>query len=378
MAAAAAGVRSALVVDLGWTETTVTSLYEYREVRCTRSVRGGRLLLEEVHDLVRKTVMQDRSEDVGEGEGDRIISFDECEDIVCRLVWCRRATNGLGELSGEGLPTVQEQDESDLPSRPATGRGDTVSIPLRTSHPRLEPQLPFEKLADVCEKTFLDLQCGASSFDDHEIPIHLLLYQHLLQLPVDVRGACMSRIIFTGGCTNIPGLKGRIFDEVSELVHTRGWDPVQGKVVQQLRSSLKLRRSGRKDADGPASIATQVEDTEQDGVWHDAANAVPETDPVEEQVKKGWERRKYVHGVLRCIESLGSWTGASMVCQLKVPAMSTIDRDAWLLQGENGASRPGDVDVRAQQRQSLGPGGLLRAVGGSGQANWTLGAWGYV
>jgi len=74
---------------------------------------------------------------------------------------------------------------------------------------------------------------------------------------------------------------------------------------------------------------------------------------------------------MRAIESLGPWSGASLITQLKAPAIATIDRDIWQQQGAAGASRATEVDPKGQ-RQSLGPGGLIRGAASS----WTLGVWG--
>ncbi|UZP39954.1 hypothetical protein NXS19_007770 [Fusarium pseudograminearum] len=71
---------------------------------------------------------------------------------------------------------------------------------------------------------------------------------------------------------------------------------------------------------------------------------------------------------------LGPWIGGSLLCQLKVPAMAVIDRDAWLQHGASGASRPSDVDYKVQQRQSMQAGGYGRG----GYGNWTLGVWGSI
>ena len=75
------------------------------------------------------------------------------------------------------------------------------------------------------------------------------------------------------------------------------------------------------------------------------------------------------------LHTLGPWAGASLVCQLKIPALATIERDLWLQQGPGGACRPSEVDAKAQQRQSVGAGGLIRSSGGH-HASWTLGIWG--
>jgi actin-related protein len=386
VSAVGAGVRSALVVDLGWNETTVTSVYEYREVRCTRSVRGGKLLLEELHRTLRDVINQEqgyglRASDRKDDPSQRVISFAECEDIACRLLWCRPSQESSVETpSSSGLPTVQEQDESDVMASHGHGQAHAVKVPLSSSYPLTSLDVPSQRLADVCERTFLEQQCSPASFDDHELPLHLLVYKHLLQLPMDVRAVCMPRIIFTGGCSKILGLKRRVFDEIQALVRERGWNPVQGNGVQQLKANQKLHRHGSRQAgQGPIGVSLQTDNgEEQDGVWHDAANAVPEADYIEEQLKKSSKGSgSKVHGVLRCIDSLGAWGGGSLVCQLKIVAMSNIDRDLWLQHGVNGASKASDVDVKTQQRQSMGPGGLMRGAAGGSQANWTLGTWGY-
>lgn len=48
MSAVGAGVRSALVVDIGWEEAIVSAVYEYREVHQSRSVRAGKMLSQEL------------------------------------------------------------------------------------------------------------------------------------------------------------------------------------------------------------------------------------------------------------------------------------------------------------------------------------------
>ena len=119
--------------------------------------------------------------------------------------------------------------------------------------------------------------------------------------------------------------------------------------------------------------------TEVDGVWIDAAgaaNAAPEPDPVEAQLRRGRPPPPPVRGYLRAVDSLGAWAGASLVTQLKVAAVATVDRDLWALHGAAGASRVADVDLKTQQRQSMGAAGLVRAS--AQPAHWTLGAWGSV
>jgi hypothetical protein len=370
-------------VDLGWSETAVTSIYEYREVNSSRSIRGGRMLVEQTHNSLAKhlpEVQRGSGNDDSSDAKEYAISFEECSDIATRMVWCkhRQGPHTAPRPSDDGLPTVLEQDEAEAREPHSTEVAGTVTIPLQSCLAPTSLELPFDALAEPCENAFFDSQYSAISFDDHELPLHLLVYRSLLQLPLDVRALCMSRIIFTGGCSNVLGLRGRIFEEVSHLVQERGWDPVQGKGVEQLRANPKLKRRGaRQAAEGPTGVASQpAGGEEQDGVWHDAADTAPEVDPIEEQLKRGTEKKPLVQGELRAIESLGAWSGASLITHLKAPAIATIDREIWLQHGAAGASKAADVDHKSDktQRQSLGPGGLMR--GSAAGSSWTLGVWG--
>src|ERR1035437_1228994 len=92
--------------------------------------------------------------------------------------------------------------------------GSMVSIPLSSINPPESLLLPFSKLAEPCESALFAAGVLPEDLDDEELPLHLLVYRSLLQLPVDVRSICMSRIVFTGGGSVIPGLRKRILDEV--------------------------------------------------------------------------------------------------------------------------------------------------------------------
>ncbi|KAJ4306654.1 hypothetical protein N0V88_000018 [Collariella sp. IMI 366227] len=316
--AVGAGVRSALVVDLGWSETVVTSLYEYRE-----------------------RPPNDKQE--------HALSFEECSDITTRMLWCKpRQAPTPSRPTSEALPTVQEQDEGESEEHPTSRKTATVTVPLRSCTSPISLDLPFDALSEPCENTFFDTQYSPTSFDDHELPLHLLVYRALLHLPVDVRALCMSRIIFTGGCSNVLGLRGRIFDEVSHLIQTRGWDSVYGKGVDQLRVNPKLKRNGTHPTSDnqpnptpqqPSDNNTQQQ--EQDAIWHDAANTTPLPDPIEEQLKRGTDRRPRIQGEMRAVESVGAWSGASLITHLKAPAIAMVEREAWLQQGAAGASKVG-------------------------------------
>ncbi|KAK0626937.1 hypothetical protein B0T14DRAFT_534987 [Immersiella caudata] len=376
--AVGAGVRSALVIDLGWSETVVTSVYEYREVRTDRSIRAGRMLTEQTHKLLASRLGQSPQRPSTESECTKhVLSFEECSEIASRVVWCKASQHPASAKPEDGLATVEEQDESDVRTHPQGCDHAKTPIPLRSAATPETLELSYDQLAEPCENTFFDSQCSPRSFDDHELPLHLLVYRSLLELPLDVRAVCMSRIIFTGGCAKVLGLRKRIFDDVSQLIREKGWDPVQTKPSDKLGAASRLKKRGsRQGNSGPTGVPPDgAGEEEQDGVWHDAANTVPEADPVEEQLKRGRDRKEQppVCGKMRAVESLGAWSGASLITQLKAPAIATIDRDVWQQQGAAGAGRVGDVDTKSQ-RQSVGP-AIRGATSGS---SWTLGVWGVV
>lgn len=372
MVAVGAGLRSALIIDMGWSETVATSVYEYREVRSSRTVRAGKSLTEELYKLLHG--LMPTAEDDDEF-GHKAVSFQDCEDVLCRLMWCRPSAFKSSQRQSAQLDTVEEQDEYEAESGQPSG---IAEVPLRSANSPSTIHIPFNKLADACDDAFFDPSAARSTFDDHELPLHLLLYHHLLQLPVDVRAVCMSRIVFTGGCSNILGIKERIMDELTSMVAQRGWEPVFGKGVEQLlRNNHRFRRENSLQRSSISSVATSESGgDDSDGLWSEAGTVESHEDVVEAKIARN---RPVAHqqfqGQLRAMHSLGAWAGASLLCQLKIPAMATIEREVWLQQGANGASRSSEVDVKAQQRQSMGATGLMRGSGGH-HANWTLGVWG--
>ncbi|KAK7977687.1 hypothetical protein PG996_003739 [Apiospora saccharicola] len=382
MATFAAGVRSGLVVDMGWNETIVTAVYEFREVQTWRTVRAGKKLLEETRSFLVNAIQDRTPESQSEGESSPkdVISFEECEEIATRMLWCKKSEKTPKQGDTEGLPTLHEADESD-PIDPAEDSTPT-RIYLSSCKPSKTIEVPFSQLAEPCETAFFETRYAPACFDDHEFPLHLLIYRALLQLPLDVRAMCMSRIIFGGGCSNIAGLRGRIFDEVSLLAQEKGWDPIQGKGADAYRNNPKLKRNpGRQTNEGPIPTIQQTDPSGSSGeeaVPLDPAHAPVDADGVEEHIRQDKNYRAPVQGALRAIDSLGPWCGASMATQLKVPALAVLERDIWLQQGVNGASRPNEVDVQAQQKQqrtSMGAGGLIRGQGNQA-TSWTLGVWG--
>lgn len=376
----AAGLRSALVVDVGWAETVVTGVYEYREVQCTRSVRAGKMfgeatfkmLAEAVDPTVTKPLSTEKKTDTRNTP-----SFEECEEIAVRMAWCKPGKRVEARQQTRGLTPVNEEDEMKAGMRSLNISGEShsdsmVEIPLSSIEPPLSLLLPFSKLAEPCESALFAAETLPEDLDDEELPLHLLVYRSLLQLPVDIRSMCMARIVFVGGGSYIPGLKKRILDEVANLIDEQEWDPVKGKAVEQYRTNHKLQRTKAKQP-GPTEIL------EEQGVMEtpvpSAGLLEQEPDPIEIQLKK--EASKGVppseSGHLRAVDSLGAWSGGSLLSQLKVPAISMIEREQWLQHGAAGASKAGDITIPSH-RQSMGPGAFKS--GAAERYSWTLGLWG--
>ncbi|OJJ44332.1 hypothetical protein ASPZODRAFT_144908 [Penicilliopsis zonata CBS 506.65] len=350
MATAAAGLRAALVVDIGWAETTVTGVYEYREIAIKRSTRGMRSLTTAMGRFLSRLARKDNNE-AQEGQPAALeaisVDFEYCEDVVNRFAWCRPC--GHDEES-----TGQDEEE---PSDPRLVSKKIVSIPSPSTPGLNYIELPFGSLAEPVEQALFAQGLADCVLDDQEKPLHVVVYNTLLALPPDIRGTCMSRIIFVGGGAHIPGIRRRTIQEVQALVDQYGWSPVRGKVVdEQLRKLQDLRLSKQ-----PPPAAQQPEPTHEE--------KAEEQDFVEQKLRRNnrdKDLKPFVHGMLRDVESLGAWAGASLVTALKVRGLVEIEREKYVQHGLAGASR--DLDTHVPDRRSG-----LRA---GDRSSWTLAGWG--
>ncbi|KAF1976858.1 actin-like ATPase domain-containing protein [Bimuria novae-zelandiae CBS 107.79] len=364
----AAGLRSALVVDIGWAETLVTAVYEFREVHEQRTVRAGRLLSEEMAKVLNAAQV----EQLGYVEDDDT-SFEEAEEVLSRVAWCKpkpRSNRRTLYFPARTSPILEEFEDAVETPEP------TVTIPFPKASPPAEVTIPFATLAKPAEAALFATETALSEFDDHELPLHHLIYRALLSLPVDVRRVCMSRIVITGGVSAMPGLKSRILAELEALVQTKGWDPVRNygtasarheQILRQKMEALELRKQEGEDKvpesldpDNPLPAAHRPQD-----VWHHEAGVE------REKTRAGPPPESLVGGVVRGVETLGPWAGASLVAQQRIRGIVEIDRERYLQHGLQGASKDKEVSV-VPQRQSMGPG----VRGGAGdRASWTLGVW---
>ncbi|KAK6503118.1 hypothetical protein TWF481_008153 [Arthrobotrys musiformis] len=112
----AAGLRSALVVDIGWQETTVTPVYELRPLTSfiKFSSRGAKSLVEVFGQLLWNTIKPAGDEE----SWWRIFSWAEVEDLLARVGWCmgsveaREAARRRARVAF-GLPVEDEGEDDD-------------------------------------------------------------------------------------------------------------------------------------------------------------------------------------------------------------------------------------------------------------------------
>ena len=359
MACVGAGVRSALVVDLGWFETSVNAVFEYREVRQARTLRAGKLMARKMKKVLRKEL-----EKMGSNEAARL-GFDQVEEVLCRMAWCR------------------SKDTNDDASK-------TITLPGISKATEAPLEMPFEALSGPTETVFFATDTADHSPDDHDLPIPQLIYTTLLHLPVDIRNSCMSSVIFTGGLSNIPGLKPRILAEVQSLVSTNGWDPIRayaprlGLSRPAPRTAIPLTEISPNILPQPTGKRTEstLRPPSSDEPPLPPAHARPhDTNPIDAKLASlslSTASPTPTPGTLRAVNTLGAWAGASLMMNLRVKGVVEIERERFLSHGLVGGAVPGSVKPGVlplmeggRNRQSLGPGVKL----GEKSGGWSLGVW---
>lgn len=314
LACVGAGLRYALVVDIGWEETAVTAVGEYKEVNQRRSVRAGKVLTWEMAKMLEGELEQG---DSNKGKSSKV-TFEYAEEVTQRMGWC-----------------------APLPDSSTVVReASTVDLPLPSSTSSQGFKVPFAHLSKSAENAFFT--SNSTGHDDHDLPLHVLAYQVLLAVPLDLRTLCISRIVFTGGASQLPGLKIRLLQELDQLVGKRGWDLVRSygsatahheKVLKE-RSANIARQSQKQQtkADVPLSPAKKPL---QESIPHSERIHDDTHDPLSQKAEREANRGKaeVVKGVVRGAQTLGAWAGASLVASLRIKGVHDIERDEFLKHG---------------------------------------------
>lgn len=369
---AAAGCRSGLVVDIGWGETLVTGLYEYREIHQARTTRAMKAVTRDMAKLIylySQRLDPDISLITGEDAFDASINdlFEHAEEVTTRMAWCKsHDSSHKVAASPEMAGNFESKDEPDNQDTNELIEEDPIISFPRTPHSLEHLQVRFSHFALPVENALFAHSKTAHDIDDNDQPLHILIYKALSHLAPDVRSLCMSRIIITGGGSRIPGLKSRLLAEVSALVKTRNWDPVHGKAADEHRRRLNERKREQRAASQPPPASAQLQ-----------PSATPHPpDPIADKLRRDHDTEvthPVVSGVVRGVETLGVWAGGSLLANLKIKSVVEIDRDTFLQHGIMGARRDVEASVVAPQRQAAGPGIARTAVGD--KTIWTLGIW---
>ena len=347
MCAVAAGLRSALVVDIGWEETVITPIYEYRELATLRSTRAMKTLVLRTGELLKE---------IAENHalvGDDLLrlDFDFVEDFVERCAFCDAHNYPAGPNVADQMGSMSIHETQ----TPASTKDFQIDWPgHKSSQPVTVPGVELMQTVNHCFFRRQDERC----LDDDESSLDDLMYYSLLRLPPDVRALCMSRLIVVGPGASIAGLKSSLLDRVQDMVNKHGWSAVRGQHISPQHPRIATTDGAR---GGPA----------------DTKHNVPlpfGKDYVEEKVSKlkGKDLQQIRQGSLQLVDTLGAWTGASLTSSLKVKGAVEVERDRFLNHGLSSASRDLDMSVVPQRMSSLATG----TTKSGDRTSWSLGNWG--
>ncbi|RMZ92129.1 hypothetical protein DV736_g603, partial [Chaetothyriales sp. CBS 134916] len=344
-----AGLRSALVVDIGWEETVVTPVYECRELVSRRSIRGMKRLIGAMKEKLQVLASHQNVVDRDALRQD----FDFVQDFVHRVAFCKHSRTGKDDLSHKTQSlTIDAHGQS------SASEYFTFDWPCDASTESIT--LEKDTISDVVEDAFFgDMNKNDTFYDDQEQPLDRLVYQTLLRLPPDIRGTCMSRITFTGHGHLIPGVNKRIMHDLDVLMRKHGWNAVRG---QRLKASKKGLVEVAQARAAPADYK------------HNIDRPLDEKDFVTPKLAKQKAREPLPgpQGILRTVDTLGPWAGASLLTSLKIRGIVDIDRDKFLSHGLSGASRDPDASVVPQRASNFG----VAPSKSSEKTSWTLAGWG--
>jgi hypothetical protein len=363
----AAGLRSALVVDIGWDETSVSANYEYRQVRSASTSRGmkrltwsmRKMLLGELAKAYQKELLADYN---------TTLSFEEVEEVTSRLAWCGRSKDN-----------DRYQD-------------DVIEISLASNL-----ELKFCRFSEPVEETFLNSIDASSRDDDNEKPVPLLMFETLLALPMDIRQVCLSRIIITGQGGSIPGLKGRLLAELSALIRSRTWDAVHdyGSVgldrrnyivptnLQDMQSSWHRGLALRQIPQSKPRTESEAMEADSLTAEHVESNLLDAGPPINKDLDPSsitpahrqppiFDKPIYnslrsrtlpplaafheppitavpSHERVRGVATAGAWAGASLLAGLRVPGAVEIERERFMKGGLVGW----EAHMREEQEREM-------------------------
>ncbi|KAF2766247.1 actin-like ATPase domain-containing protein, partial [Teratosphaeria nubilosa] len=305
----AAGLRCSLLIDVGWEETIVTAVGEYREIAQRRSVRAGKMLTQEMAKVLHEVAQG------AERSRKPAIDFAQVEEVTQRLGWCRPRVN---DGTRPGIKTIPLQDGRSL-------------------------DCAFQSLSEPAEAALFASSTDLGQIDDHDLPIHHLAYNVLLSLPQDLRALCVSRIVLTGGVSNIAGLKQRVLHELNQIikVSSRGWDPVAsyGSATSWHERALRERDANIASQPKPPDPMQVPVSALKKPIQENVPHHLRVHDDIRDEITAKAERhtprkqKEEVKREVRGVDTLGAWAGASLMASLRVKGVHEVEREDFLKHG---------------------------------------------
>lgn len=235
----AAGVRSSISINIGHSYTSISAIYDFREIAQLRSDRAGSRLLK-LLALELYGDLDDNSQKCSHLPiPSQFPSFRACMEILMQAALINRSDSA-----------------GDSNVRNEARRNQGVSVPSSTG---LDVCISRARLAGLIEDSLLKSRSTAPPVDrvvrpagedalepTEDDPIPEMAYKLLRSLPIDIRAACGHNIVISGGLSRIPGLKKRIMDDLAARVAAgKIPNPTSGAQTQLPRhSGSKLTISG--------------------------------------------------------------------------------------------------------------------------------------
>jgi actin-related protein len=353
MTIAGAGLRAGLIVDVGWEETVVTAVYEFREVLVRRTVRGMKALTINIAHLLERT-QKEQAEAV---QNSLVLDFDAVEEFVDRAGACHALFPVSRATLMEKMEDLGFDDRHRNPRAEDGGNDKDLTIEWPTHCSARTVSIPRDALHKACQDTWMT-PAAENHPDDHEQSVPELIYKALLALSMDVRGTCSSRIIFSGRGCAVAGLPENLLEAVTSIIHQNGWTAVRGK-------NITTQRNGLSEISQARSTRPRVPDRH-------ALSAIPEPSTTRQEFSDASKEVQVSRSPpLKQVQSLGPWAGASLIASLKVRSFVEIERERFLSHGLAGAHRDWDSSLFLQQQQQR-----MATTKGSERTSWTLAGWG--
>jgi actin-related protein 10 len=219
LALASTGLRTGLVIDIGWHTTRVlpvklpvlsslTQIYELRPLN--PFVQVSPLACAALHSRLGYLLARHTTPPLSN------LSFSAIQDFLLRGVhllptppiYPDKLTNGL--ISNDDLPTIY-------------GRNPSSSVQWFVAARKLDVEVPTWICTRAAELFFEGDRTGVFA-DNDEVGLATSTSSCLLRLPKDVRAKVMQAIVVVGGGATIPGLRSRLQSSLETA-----WDAIKSK-----------------------------------------------------------------------------------------------------------------------------------------------------